>query len=174
MKWKGLFNKLLNVKEEQKCVECSSQFRYTVYKTVFLVIVVGTIIPFATQFCLPMILLLFGVIDVNEYNILKIPGVEIWNQYTGIILGIVATIMSIVSMYLGFKNSDESSASERRTRELLGELDDETKEVLSLQKQLLEKQKDMENAQKEMSQKMNVNSQNISKDISDPWSKESK
>ncbi len=33
---------------------------------------------------------------------------SIWNQYVGIILGVVATVVSIVSMIMGFRNFDET------------------------------------------------------------------
>lgn len=35
-------------------------------------------------------------------------GLDIWNQFVSIILGVVATVLSIVSMIMGFKNYDDT------------------------------------------------------------------
>lgn len=85
-------------------------------------IAIGALVPFAAQFLLPF------------YNSeISVAGAEVWNQYVSIILGVVATITSIVSLILGFKSEEQSNATERRTRDLLKEI--EGKVDLSLQKQ---------------------------------------
>lgn len=39
----------------------------------------------------------------------KVKGVEIWNQFTSVVLGIIATVLSLVSIFMGFKSYDDSS-----------------------------------------------------------------
>ena len=94
----------------------------------------GGIVPFATQFLLPMIGSLIGK-EINPY------GAEVWNQFVSIALGIVATILSIVSMYLGFKNSDESRAIEKNIQSAISrledKLDDRIQEILAREHELL-------------------------------------
>lgn len=82
-----------------------------VYKLIISVVLIGAIVPFAVQFILPIF-----------KPCVKIVGVEVWNQYVGIILGIIATITSIVSLVLGFKSKEESYDTERRTRDLLQDI----------------------------------------------------
>lgn len=65
--------------------------RYCVFILIFLVIIVGAIVPFSVQFLLP-----FFFPDVN------ISGVELWNQYVSIILGVVATVLSVFSLFFSF------------------------------------------------------------------------
>ena len=43
-----------------------------------------------------------------------IDGLEMWNQYVGIVLGIVATILSIVSLVMGFHSTNEAYEQQRK------------------------------------------------------------
>lgn len=79
-----------------------------IYKLILLVIILGAIVPFFAQFILPFF-----------FPKISIAGAEIWNQYVSIILGVVATIMSVVSLVLGFRSEEQSNATELRTRDLL-------------------------------------------------------
>lgn len=100
----------------------SEKFKNKIYYLIIAVIAIGALVPFAAQFLLPF------------YNSeISVAGAEVWNQYVSIILGVVATITSIVSLILGFKSEEQSNATERRTRDLLKEI--EGKVDLSLQKQ---------------------------------------
>lgn len=93
-----------------------------IYILIIAVMLIGAIVPFAAQFILPFF--------YPENNIV---GAEIWNQYVSIILGIVATITSIVSLILGFKSEEQSNATELRTRDMLQHI--ETRIALMSQKQ---------------------------------------
>ena len=110
------------------------RYRDRIYGFVTFVIFFGGIVPFATQFLLPMIGSFTGK-EINPY------GAEVWNQFVSIALGIVATILSIVSMYLGFKNSDESRAIEKNRQSAISrledKLDDRIQEILAREHELL-------------------------------------
>lgn len=79
-----------------------------IYNLIVIVVVSGAIVPFAAQFILPFF-----------FSRCKVAGVEVWNQYVSIILGVVATILSVVSLVLGFKSEEESHDTELRTRDIL-------------------------------------------------------
>lgn len=83
-----------------------------VYGTIIVIVISGVLIPFAAQFILP-----FFFPDNN------IAGVEIWNQYVSIILGVTATLMSIISLKLSFDNVEQSYETELRTQKLLYNLE---------------------------------------------------
>lgn len=140
MKWfAGLFAKdksksKSNSEPESSNSEPELRYRDRIYGFVTFVIFFGGIVPFATQFLLPMIGSLIGK-EINPY------GAEVWNQFVSIALGIVATILSIVSMYLGFKNSDESRAIEKNIQSAISrledKLDDRIQEILAREHELL-------------------------------------
>lgn len=46
-------------------------------------------------------------------------GLNIWNQFVSIALGIVATVLSIVSLIMGFKNYDDTLALQEKYTETL-------------------------------------------------------
>lgn len=60
------------------------------------VLVVGFIFP------------LFAEVILGSFFPSNVNGVETWNQFTSIILGIIATVLSLVSMFMGFKSYDDS------------------------------------------------------------------
>lgn len=82
--------------------------RNAIYILIGSIILVGAIIPFGAQFILPFF-----------FSDKQIVGAEVWNQYVSIILGVVATITSIVSLVLGFRSEEQSNATELRTRDML-------------------------------------------------------
>lgn len=86
----------------------SNENKNGLYILIGVIVLIGAIVPFAAQFVLPF-----------YFPDKQIAGAEVWNQYVSIILGIVATITSIVSLVLGFRSEEQSNATERRTRDLL-------------------------------------------------------
>lgn len=52
---------------------------------------------------------LFAEVIIGTWMPSRVRGVETWNQFTSVILGIVATVVSIVSVFMGFKSYDDSS-----------------------------------------------------------------
>ena len=81
-----------------------------IYKLIGIIVILGAIVPFAAQFLLPFFL--------PNSNV-QVSGAEIWNQFVSIILGVIATITSIVSLILGFRSEERSNETEIRTVELL-------------------------------------------------------
>lgn len=81
-----------------------------VFTMIIIVITIGVIVPFGAQFLLPM----FFPTQAAE--------AEVWNTYVSIILGLVATILSIVSMIMGFKNYEDTLVAQDRHFQLIQEL----------------------------------------------------
>ena len=52
----------------------------------------------------------------------EVPGIEEMNQFVSIVLGVVATIVSIVSMLFSFYGLEKTEESERRQKEILDEI----------------------------------------------------
>ena len=89
-----------NAQSEPKS-KSSSQRNLLIF--IYAIIFVGLIGPFLAQCCLSIC-----NTDAN------IKGLEMWNQYVGIILGVVATVLSIVSLNMGFQSAAEASAQQRQ------------------------------------------------------------
>lgn len=89
-----------------------------VYNVIFWLSLIGLIVPFASQFILPFF-----------FPCCKVAGVEIWNQYVSIILGVVATLMSVISLKLSFDNVEQSYQTELRTQELLYKIDSHLNDI---------------------------------------------
>ena len=87
--------------------------RRRVYFIVYSLIIIGAIIPFAAQFILPL------KIYFKTGTLVEIPHIEIWNQFVSMILGIVATVLSIVSLKMCFDSADDAKNTEMRTTEVL-------------------------------------------------------
>ncbi len=92
--------------------------RKYVYKIILILSLVSLIVPFAAQFILPFFF--------PECNVV---GAEIWNQYVSIILGIVATLMSVVSLKMSFDNVKQSHETELKTRDLLHDIEKHLKDI---------------------------------------------
>ena len=73
---------------------------YSLKRWVLILIVVVLLVGFV----FPM----FAEIIIGTLYPEQVKGVEVWNQFTSIILGIVATVLSLVSMFMGFKSYDDS------------------------------------------------------------------
>lgn len=68
--------------------------------------------------------IIIGVLIVFACSIINktIPGLEEMNQFVSIVLGIVATIVSIVSMLFSFYGLEKTEESERRQNETLRQI----------------------------------------------------
>ena len=85
---------------------------------IMITIITGGIVPFAAQFLFPTLF--------HDY----IPaGAEVWNQYVSIILGIVATTLSIISLVLCFRSEDRSEKSNTELNETFNRLNDKVDEI---------------------------------------------
>ena len=71
------------------------------------------------------ILIIFGCSMANK----SIPGLEQMNQFIGIVLGVVATIVSITSMLISFYGLEKTEESERRQHEILQQIIDIEKDT---------------------------------------------
>lgn len=76
------------------------------------VILIGGLVPFAAQFICPFI-----------FPDRPIAGAEVWNQYVSIVLGIVATILSIVSLKMCFISEEQTNSTNLRVQKALDDLD---------------------------------------------------
>ena len=80
-----------------------------VFYLILFVIFLGFLIPYAIE--------LICTFWFPEHSI----GISQWNQFVSIILGVVATVLSIVSIIMGFKNYDDTlDIQEKFTRSLEG------------------------------------------------------
>lgn len=86
----------------------SENSKKSIYILIGIIVLVGAIVPFVAQFILPFF-----------FSDKQVVGAEVWNQYVSIILGVVATITSIVSLVLGIRSEQHSNETEMRTRDLL-------------------------------------------------------
>lgn len=116
--------------------------KYAIYILIVVIILIGAIVPFGAQFILPFF-----------FPDKQIAGAEVWNQYVSIILGVVATITSIVSLVLGFKSEEQSNATELRTRDVLQRIEARIQLLSQKQDQIIQISltKDYNEAQKAVS-----------------------
>lgn len=65
--------------------------------------------------------IVFGILIVFACSIFnkEVPGLSEMNQFVSIVLGVVATIVSIVSMLFSFYGLEKTEESERRQNEIL-------------------------------------------------------
>lgn len=65
--------------------------------------------------------IVIGILIVFACSIFtnKVPGLSEMNQFVSIVLGVVATIVSIVSMLISFYGLEKTEESERRQNEVL-------------------------------------------------------
>lgn len=78
-----------------------------------------------------ILVIIAGILIIFACSIFKneIPGLEEMNQFVGIVLGVVATIVSVVSMLISFYGLEKTEESERRQREILQQIIDIEKET---------------------------------------------
>lgn len=110
-------SKMIIIKEAHKDPIILSHKKY-VYNVILIISIFGLIVPFAAQFILPFF-----------FSCRKVAGVEIWNQYVSIILGIVATLMSIISLKMSFDNVEQSHQTELKTRDLFHDIEKHLKDI---------------------------------------------
>lgn len=99
-----------------------------IYTVITIIAILGALVPFASQFILPFF-----------YPCYKITGAEVWNQYVSIILGVVATLMSIISLKLSFDNVDQSHITELRNIEILHQIESKLSDIKHGQEDYLTK-----------------------------------
>ncbi len=80
------------------------------------------------------ILIVFGISILNK----QIPGIAEMNLFVSIVLGVVATIVSIVSMLFSFYGLEKTEESERRQHEVL-------RQILSIEEDTRRSAKAIEN-----------------------------
>lgn len=91
-----------------------------VYGIIITVISIGLIVPF------------FSEVVCNIWFPDVAIGLNTWNQFVSIILGIVATILSIVSLIMGFKNYDDGLELHEKhveTLEKIGSISNDVNDV---------------------------------------------
>lgn len=98
--------------KNQKCDYIHKQYglKRWVFRLIIITIIVGLIVPFAAEAILP----LFTAETAKIEN-----GLAVWNQFVSIILGIVATVLSIVSIIMGFKNYEDTLAVQEKYMQAL-------------------------------------------------------
>lgn len=87
-------------------------FKDKIYIFLLSICLIGIIFPYGAQCILP-----FFITSDELY------GLEMWNQYVGLILGVVATVMSIISLKMSFDNVQESRKTEKQTSDNLHHID---------------------------------------------------
>ena len=92
--------------------------RVLVYRLVFGLSIIGLIVPFAAEFVLP-----FFFKDV------EIAGVSVWNQYISMILGVVAAIMSVVSLVLCYQSEKNTTTAYHQIEKTLAIMQAELKSI---------------------------------------------
>ena len=81
-----------------------NKYQRHIYWLITGVIFVGALVPFCAQFLLPFF---------NKDAFVE--GAEVWNQFVSIVLGIVATILSIVSLKMCFDSAESFKNAEKQT-----------------------------------------------------------
>lgn len=114
---KPIRSKTIDAAEESREPQTLSHKKY-VYGIILLLSITGLLVPFAAQFVLPFF-----------FPKQNVAGAEIWNQYVSIILGIVATLMSIVSLKMSFDNVNQSHQTELKTRDLFHNIEKHLKDI---------------------------------------------
>ena len=117
--FKSLLKTIVKLNNQQEKVNKSVlSHKIFIYATIIIITILGAIVPFAAQFILPFF-----------FPKQNIAGIEIWNQYVSIILGIIATLMSIISLKLSFDNVNQSFETELRTQKLLFDIELHLKDI---------------------------------------------
>lgn len=77
------------------------------------------------------LVILFGILAIFVAGLINdhSPSIDILNQFVSIILGVVATIMSIVSLLMSFYGLEKTEESELRQRNILQQILDEQRDT---------------------------------------------
>lgn len=105
-----------------------------IYWFIGIIIFIGILIPFGCQFVIPLF--------IETKNV---SGVEVWNQFTSMILGIVATILSIVSLKMGFDSAETARITELKTQSVLDSIDEKICILSERQEQMVKSINEMRN-----------------------------
>lgn len=105
-----------------------------IYWFIGIIIFIGVLVPFACQFFIPLF------IETKD-----ISGVEVWNQFVSMILGIVATILSIVSLKMGFDSAESARVTELKTQSVLDSIDEKICILSERQEQMVKSINEMRN-----------------------------
>ena len=115
-----------------------SEEKKNIFGLIGFVIFVGMLVPFACQFVIPLF-----------WEQQKIQGVEIWNQFVSIVLGIVATNLSIISLKMGFDSADNAKNTEMKTQGILDEISSKISLLTEKQNQMAKSIDEFRNTQGE-------------------------
>lgn len=105
-----------------------------IYWFIGVIIFIGILVPFACQFVIPLF------IETKD-----ISGIEVWNQFVSMILGIVATILSIVSLKMGFDSAESARVTELKTQSVLDSIDEKICILSERQEQMVKSINEMRN-----------------------------
>ncbi len=103
----------------KKCDYLHKQYgmKKWVFYLIVITIVCGAIVPFASE-----VLCTIWFPDVAL-------GLNTWNQFVSIILGIIATILSIVSIIMGFKNYEDTLSVQEKYMQALEQISNMAKDL---------------------------------------------
>ena len=98
----------------KKCDYLHKQYgmKKWVFNLIIITISFGAIVPFAAE----------AICTIWFPNVTL--GLNTWNQFVSIILGIIATVLSIVSIIMGFKNYDDTLSVQEKYMEALQKISD--------------------------------------------------
>ena len=100
-----------NKNVSQQTLDEKYSLRKWVFRSILAIIIIGVLGPFVAQ-CI-----------LTCTHPTAVDGLNIWNQYVSIILGMVATILSIVSLIMGFKNYDDTLSLQQYNIDVLHRLE---------------------------------------------------
>lgn len=91
-----------------------------VFRLIVITIFLGAIVPFASE--------TICTIWFPEASV----GLNTWNQFVSIILGIIATLLSIVSIIMGFKNYEDTLSVQEKYMQALHEISNMAKDLANV------------------------------------------
>ena len=106
--------------QKQRWHERDYPLKGWVLTLIIIILLVGFIFP------------LFAEVIIGTYWPCHVKGVEVWNQFTSVVLGIIATVLSIVSIIMGFKSYDDSAELSEKCIRILERTDTVATDLRSL------------------------------------------
>lgn len=96
----------------KKCDYIHKQYgmKKWVFNLIIITIGLGAIVPFASE----------AICTIWFPNVVL--GLNTWNQFVSIILGIIATVLSIVSIIMGFKNYEDTLSVQEKYMQALEQI----------------------------------------------------
>lgn len=144
--------------KQQKPLDEKYGLRKWVYRLILYTIIIGLLVPFGTQ----AVCTLWYPSAVN--------GVEVWNDFVGIALGVVATILGVVSLIMGFKNYDDTLLIQEKFTESL----DTANRTSSQTGELVTKVSEISNKLDTVYSNATTSSTLLKPTLNIPWGKEPK